>query len=318
MLINCSYPNYNLAIEKMKVYYGAKAKEVRSVSECILFNTVVDHFDGVCLSVIFSWDVTIAIREAKEALKYNKQVMIGGGGSFYLRHLIKSETGIDAVYRPVDELENVDGNFKMVYFVRGCDVGCWFCTVPKIEGLKYVLNKKSNPSKVLMDNNLSLEPINYQEHTVEKYLSAGISSVDCNSGFEPKGINDYVVKLWSNLPLRWWRLGFDVIDEENQVLEAIRVIKSVSKKTIRVYTMIGHEPMEQCRYRCEKVISMGCEPVPQSYIKLNSIEKKPEILHDWTEEKLRWFQRFFYRPELWRKMKLTDYVPKVDGVRPFA
>lgn len=296
----------------MKIFYGDKALVVST-----LYDMFLPDYDSVALSVIFSWDVPLAIREAKQALAFGKRVMIGGGGTFKQRNYIKQQTGIDPVYRPVDALEEVVGNFKMVYFVRGCDVGCWFCTVPKIEGLKYVLNKNSTPAKVLMDNNLSLEPMYMQEYTVEKYLSAGVKSLDCNSGFEPKGINESVVKLWNQLPLRWWRIGFDEIGEEKQVLEAISIIKSISKKMIRVYTMCGHEPIESCRYRCEKVISMGCEPVPQARIDLGALEKKPEIEHDWTAQKLSDFQRFYYQPALWRKLKLEDYAPRVDNKRTF-
>jgi len=315
LLVNCSKPNYNLAIEKMKVYFGDRAEIGQQFDRTDMFQ---QHFDAVVLSVIFSWDVPFAIRQAKEALAAGKKVLIGGGGTMVQRGYIERETGIKPIYRVVPELEEVDSRFKMVYFTRGCVETCSFCIVPKIEGQAITLNKRSYPAKVLMDNNLSELPSEYQEYIVEKYLSEGISSVDANSGFEPKGINEYVVNLFNKLPLRWWRIGFDTIDEEKQVLESIRVIKSISKKTIRIYTMIGHEPIEQCRYRCEKVISMGCEPVPQSYIKLGALNKIPDVQHDWDLVKLRDFQRFFYQPALWRKLKLEDYAPRVDKKKTFA
>jgi hypothetical protein len=314
LLINCSKPNYNLAIEKMKIYYGGRAFEGNSTANDLF----TPNYDAVMLSVIFSWDVPLAIREAKRALSMGKTVMIGGAGTMVQRNYIERETGITPIYKVVPELENVDAKFKMVYFTRGCVEKCHFCIVPKIEGQNIILNRKSHPAKVLMDNNLSELPVEYQEYIVEKYLSAGITSVDANSGFEPKGVNDYVVNLFNQLPLRWWRIGFDEIGEEKQVLEAIRVIKSISKKMVRVYTMIGHEPIEQCRYRCEKVISLGCEPVPQAYIKLGALNKIPDVQHDWDLLKLRDFQRFFYQPMLWRKLKLEDYAPRVDKKRTFA
>ena len=77
LLINCSYPNYNLAIEKMKVYFGDRCQEGRSVDE--LYN---QDCDGVALSVIFSWDVPFAIEQAKKALAKGKKVIIGGGGTY--------------------------------------------------------------------------------------------------------------------------------------------------------------------------------------------------------------------------------------------
>lgn len=311
LLINCSMPNYNLAIEKMKVYFGDRAVEGRHVMD--LF---VSDCDAVCLSVIFSWDVPFAIEQAKTAKALGKQVIMGGGGTQQLHNYIEKEIGIVPHYKVHEELERVEAHFKMVYFTRGCEQGCWFCTVPRIEGKNYSLNRSSKPAKVLMDNNLSQIPAEYQEWIVEKYLSAGISTVDCNSGFEPQGINERVVRLFDQLPLRWWRMGFDVITEEKQFVEAVKIIQSYSKKKIRAYTMIGHEPLDQCRYRCEKVIELGCEPVPQAFIKLNAKEKKPEVMHDWTADKLKYFQRFFYMPGLWRKMKLEEYVPGFNK-KPF-
>lgn len=313
LLINCSYPNYNLAIEKMKVYFGDRCKEVRQVYD--LFN---HDYDGVCLSVIFSWDVPFAIEQAKIALALGKKVMIGGGGTYQLRNWIKKETGIDTHYKAHDLLEHMPGQFKMVYFTRGCIEKCFFCVVPKIEGNVVQMNYTSLPAKVLMDNNLSEIPREFQEYIVEKYLSSGIKSVDCNSGFEPKGITPEMVQLFDQLPMRWWRVGFDEIGEEKQFLESVRIIKAYSKKTIRAYTMIGHEPIEQCRYRCEKVIAIGAEPVPQAYIQLNAKSKTPFIKHDWTEQKIRDFQRFFYQPALWRTIKLEDYSPRVDKVKTFS
>lgn len=313
LLINCSWPNYNLGVEKMKVYFGDRCKEGRSVDD--LFS---QDCDAVFLSVIFSWDVRYAIAEARTALDLGKKVMIGGGGTFKHSAYIYSHTGIRPNYKPHSELEAIDAQFKAVYFTRGCDENCDFCSVWRIEGQKFTLNKISRPAKVLMDNNLSAIPSDHKEFIVEKYLSAGITSLDCNSGFEPKSVDEYTVKLFSQLPLRWWRVGFDTITEEKQVLEAIRIIKEFSKKTIRVYTMIGKEPIDQCRYRCEKVIELGCEPVPQAYIPLEALTKTPKVDHDWTEQKLSDFQRFFYQPALWRKLKLHEYAPRVDNKKTFA
>lgn len=313
LLINCSYPNYNLAIEKMKVYFGVRCKEGRTVDD--LFN---QDCDCVFLSVIFSWDIPYAIREAQKALNMRKKVMIGGGCTYKLSAYIYEQTGIRPYYKVHPELEKMDAQFKMVYFTRGCNETCDFCNVWIIEGKKFTMNWKSRPAKVLMDNNLSAIPQEYKEHIVERYLSAEITSLDCNSGFEPKSIDEYTVRLFDQLPLRWWRIGFDVISEEPQVIEAIKLIKSISKKTIRVYTMIGKESIAESRHRCEKVIELGCEPVPQAYIAPDALTKTPALLHDWTPQKLSDMQRFFYQPALWRKMKLHEYAPRVDKKTTFS
>lgn len=307
LLINCSKPNYNLAIEKMRLLFGSRCREGGVVDD--MFN---QDCDGVMLSVIFSWDVPYAINQARIALNLGKKVMIGGGGTYQLRHWIKKETGLDAYYQAHDLLESIPGKFKMVYFTRGCVRKCFFCIVPKIEGNDVSINPVSIPAPVLLDNNLSELPRDFQEQIVEKYLSAGLRTVDANSGFEPNGITPECVQLFNQLPLRWWRIGFDEMKEEKEFEEAVRIIKAFSKRTIRVYTMIGQESIEECRHRVEKVIAMGCEPVPQAYIQLNAKEKKPIVMHDWTEQKLSDFQRFFYSPQLWRKLKLEQYAPRVN------
>lgn len=310
LLINCSWPNYNLAIEKMKVYFGDRAFEGRSV-DVGLFGR---YYDAVFLSVIFSWDAPYAVQQAQIALSNGKKVLVGGGGTYKLSAWIYSQTGIRPHYKVHPELEKVEGDFKMVYFTRGCDENCSFCSVWIIEGQKFTMNYTSRPARVLMDNNLSAIPPQFKEYIVEKYLSAGVPTVDCNSGFEPKSIDDYTVQLFSQLPLRWWRMGFDESSEEKQVVEAIKLIKNYSKKTIRVYTLIGNESIEQCKYRCDKIIELGCEPVPQALIPTDAKSKTPIVQHDWTEQKLRDFQRFYYSPQLWRKLKLEDYQPRKEQI----
>jgi hypothetical protein len=155
-----------------------------------------------------------------------------------------------------------------------------------------------------MDNNMSAIPSEFKEFIVGRYLTEGIRTVDINSGFEPKGIDEYTIRLFDRLPLRWWRIGFDEIGEEKQVTEAIRIIQSISKKKIRVYTMIGGEPIEQCRHRCEKTIELGCEPVPQAFIAKTAKEKKPSVLHDWTAEKLSDFPAIFLQPSTLAQIKI--------------
>lgn len=301
LVVNCSYPHYNLAIEKVKGY-ASKAVQVRSLDDFF-----TPEYEAIFLSAIFSWDVPFLIKQGRVALEAGKKIFVGGGGAYRQKNLIKKELGVEVHYKVIPELENVDQQFKMVYFTRGCVEKCWFCIVPKIEGNTVTLNRISKPAPMLLDNNLSEIPFEYAEYIVEKYLQSDIKKVDANSGFEPKGIDEKTVKLWNQLPLISWRVGFDELAEEKQWVESVRVIKEFSKKPIRVYSMIGHETIEQCRYRCEKIISMGCEPVPQAYIALDALRKEPKIMHDWTLEKLKHFQRFYYRAALWRGRKLEDY-----------
>src|SRR3989304_1123087 len=71
-LINCSYPNYNLAIEKAKVY-APEAKEVRRLDDFF-----TSEYETVFLSAIFSWHIPFLISQAKIALDAGKNILIGG------------------------------------------------------------------------------------------------------------------------------------------------------------------------------------------------------------------------------------------------
>jgi hypothetical protein len=72
--------------------------------------------------------------------------------------------------------------------------------------------------------------------------------------------------------------------------------------------MIGDEPFDLCMDRINTVIGHGGEPYAQPFIKLNSLTKTPRVRHDWTEQRLRWVQRWTNR-HLWRKTKFEDYDP---------
>jgi hypothetical protein len=58
--------------------------------------------------------------------------------------------------------------------------------------------------------------------------------------------------------------------------------------------------------RISEVIAHGCEPHVQPYIKLVSLERKPHVRFDWTEQKLRdvarWANGF-----LWKQMPFEEY-----------
>ena len=51
--------------------------------------------------------------------------------------------------------------------------------------------------------------------------------------------------------------------------------------------------------RIQEVLDAGCEPHVQPVIKLNSLDRKPIVRHDWTEQKLydvaRWVNGFVFR-----------------------
>lgn len=103
-----------------------------------------------------------------------------------------------------------------------------------------------------------------------------------------------------------WRFAYDETKEGDDVHKVTQILKDVSARNKRVYVLIGNEPFEPCLRRIKQVIEWDCEPHVQPLIALNSLERKPIVRHDWTEDTLRhlarWGNRF-----LWRTIPFSEY-----------
>jgi hypothetical protein len=80
----------------------------------------------------------------------------------------------------------------------------------------------------------------------------------------------------------------------------------VSSKKTRVYVLIGNEPMAACLERLQQVIAWGGEPHAQPFIKLNALERRPHVRHDWTPQALKDMARWSnYR--IWKYVDFEQY-----------
>jgi hypothetical protein len=186
----------------------------------------------------------------------------------------------------------------------GCPVGCWWCIVPAMHGKKFTLAPEFTPRPVLCDNNLSALPVEYQRHIIEKYQRLGVPLLDANSGFEPARFDEDTFQRWKVINRGPWRFAYDVTQRRDDVLRVTRILKDVPQRKKRVYVMIGHEPFAQCMERILEVIAWGCEPHCQPFIKLNALQKRPRIQHDWNEGLLTDVARWAN----WRAWKYTDFA----------
>ena len=100
-------------------------------------------------------------------------------------------------------------------------------------------------------------PADYQQHIVDRYLSAGVPLLDANSGFEPATFDDEVFARWAPILKGPWRFGFDEATEGENVARAFRILKDIPPRRKQVYTMIGHEPFVVCMDRIHRVIAAG-------------------------------------------------------------
>jgi len=315
LVVNCSAPHYNLGALKLRDWLVAQGETVTLADgDPGLFAV---GFEAVYLSLVFSWHAPVAKAIALRA-RSHAAVSVGGPGIFALAKWWKRETGLEATTGLDWRFERQRGDYRMAFASRGCPVNCWFCVVPRIEGLAFTLDHEFRPAPILCDNNLSALPADFQDEILARYVAAGVRLVDANSGFEPRSFTAETFQRWRDALRGPWRFACDTTSELPHVERMMAVLREVSARRKQVYVLIGNEPLAACYERARKVIEWGGEPYCQPVMPLNALSRDQVMIrHDWTLELLRDFARFHNR-HLWRSLNLREYLPRQNEARPFA
>lgn len=270
--------------------------------------------DTAFISVVFSWMLPDARQKAIAYAEQGYKVRVGGPALF-----------VNTNKKYVEDVADVGGSVEALIHhhpqatvaSRGCPVGCYFCIVPKMEGKEFTLIWDFVPRPILCDNNLSALPIEFQEHIIKRYIETETPLLDANSGFEPHTFDKETYFRWNRINKGPWRFALDEMGELSEVKRMMSILKWEPSSKKRVYVLIGNEPMASCYERIQKVISWGGEPHCQPIMTLTTLEKRPQVRYDWTEENLhhmaRWANRW-----LWRSIPLKEYRPNTSEYRPFA
>ncbi len=315
LVVNCSAPHYNLGALKLRDWLVAEGHSVTvEQGDPGMFAL---GYEAVYLSLVFSWHARVA-REIALRVRSHAEVSVGGPGIFALAKWWKRETGLEATTGLDWRFERQRGDYRMCFASRGCPVNCWFCVVPRIEGLAFTLDHEFRPAPILCDNNLSALPDDFQDEILARYARAGVRLVDANSGFEPRSFTEETYRRWRHALHGPWRFALDTTSELSFVQRMMAILAGEAPRRKQVYVLIGNEPMAACYERACKVIEWGGEPYCQPVMPLNALDRRQVMVrHDWTPTLLRDFARFFNR-HLWRSLDLRDYLPRLAEPRPFA
>jgi hypothetical protein len=264
------------------------------------------------LSVAFSWKLPAAYSRAVWYRAQGYHVRAGGPAAWaskrYLAEVAEIGGEADALVH-----HNPDATIAS----RGCPVGCYFCVVPKMEGKTFTLLPDFTPRPILCDNNLSALPVEYQDYIIRRYQATETPLLDANSGFEPRTFDAGTYQRWKAINRGPWRFALDEMGELSDVERMMKILKDEPASDKRVYVLIGNEPMAACYERIQKVIEWGGEPHCQPLMALNTLEKRPMVRHDWTEDHLmdmaRWANRW-----IWRSVPLAEYRPRQNAPAPFG
>ena len=267
---------------------------------------VLEWFDAdtVNLSVVFTWDADDAYQRAVFWREAGKRVRIGGPGVFRGAKDLREVAEVGGDIPDVVRRHNPDATFAS----RGCPVGCWFCIVPAMEGRTFTEIDDFEPRPILCDNNLSALSPEFQDHIVARYQATNVPLMDAQSGFEPATFDEDVFERWRQINRGPWRFAFDETGERDDVRCVCRMLRraGINQKRIRVYVLIGNEPVEECLARVLDVLNWGGEPHCQPIIKLNARRKEPWVKHDWTRQRLTDMARWANR-RLWKYTSFGDY-----------
>ena len=166
--------------------------------------------DTAYLSIVFTWRLDDAYSKAMWLLAQGYRVKIGGPALFVRKDHFK---GLDVEVGGNYEDALVRHNPLATIASRGCPVGCWFCIVPKMEGLNFTLLPDFPVRPILCDNNLSALPAEYQEHIISRYRSENVPLIDANSGFEPITFTEDVYNRWRVINKGPWRFAYGNVEK---------------------------------------------------------------------------------------------------------
>ncbi len=281
--------------------------------------------DTAFISVAFTWKLREAAKLAQYYAMMGLRVRAGGPGVFALAKKIEAgDHFLSGMVELGGEIPDavVHQNPMATRASFGCDQKCAFCIVWMMEGRKFTFVPEFPVRPVLIDNNLSGLPVDYQNHIIERYQGHGVRIVDANSGFEPQSFDEDCFERWRAINDGPWRFGFDETKEIPQCLDVLRMLKRrrVPAKKVRPYVIIGNEPFAECMERIRLVIEHGGEPHVQPFMKLNAPERVPYARFDWTVQKLRDVARWANSRQ-WRQRTFAEYdrnarkTPRADRYR---
>lgn len=314
------YPN--LALCKIASYHRMMGDHVEWYDG--LFGGL---YDIVYMAKVFSFseDYTVAVN-AKEIVK-------GGTGYDIAKSLPKE---IDDCQPDYTIYPSVSQDTSYGFLTRGCPNKCFWCVVPKKEGMirpYWDIERVANGRKkiVLMDNNL-LASGDYAKEQLEKIISKGYH-IDLNQANDARLMTDDFARLFAKV--KWIngriRFGCDTTAQIEHCERAIDMINSYGfKGEYFLYTMIGgkndfnecfnridywHKKLiEQRKSKIGRPIYAYAQPYRDPYKKVQEIPMWQKDLARWCNKRMLFttceFKDYSPRKGFTCKWYLDNYVQK--------
>jgi hypothetical protein len=259
------------------------------------------------MSIVFTWQLPLAREKAKLS---KKKVIVGGPAVMlmpdYLSDVAKIE---ESTIYPVLSYHNPMATFT----TRGCNNGCSFCAVPKIEG-KTKRVKNFIPSPLICDNNIFQESLMWFRYVIDQVKHFPV--VDFNQGVEADLFTVDHARMISEIKYPKLRFSFDHINKESAVMDAISLARNHGIKDVGCYVLFGHnDDLENALYRLELLRSVDVLPNPMRYQPLDTLVKNSHVDKNWREIDLKRVSRYYSKLNFLGGVPFSDYTYHDEGKR---
>lgn len=240
-----------------------------------------DDGDTLCISVVFTWDLPLAVKYAK-AMSH-RRVRMGGPAielakrtmpGFFLgcsAELGGSYPGVLQRFNPLATRTSV-----------GCIRQCAFCSVPLVEGADTLekFGKRQVPLEdwpdlpVIFDNNILANPPEHFDRVCDRLEKHGWC--DFNQGTDARLVTEHYAERIARIKKPMVRLALDsmsYVDAWDRALE--RLLRAgVAKCNIRTYALMGFGTSpEQSWAVCEHIEKHKIKPLPMWFHELDSLKR---------------------------------------------
>lgn len=211
LLVNVDSVIPNLALEKIRIHHESKGHTVFEMKDQKAKTLpLLKSYDKIYVSCVFDYNKHFC-------KKWEGIAEIGGSGY-----------SLSITLPP--NIDKIKPHINLGFTTRGCIRKCYFCIVPKKEGLIkpvgdiYDLWDGKGKTIIVMDNNIFAAPEHFFK--ISKQLKEEKLIVDFNQGLDFRLLTDEICKeLFSLRHKTEIRFAFDDLSYKKPVLKALKMLK---------------------------------------------------------------------------------------------
>lgn len=300
----------SLSLMKLSAYHKQQGDRVDLVTNNL------EHYDTVYVSKVFNLDLPKI--KSINYIPMAEKIVCGGTG-----YAIEVQNGREVYIKEKDtnfpeEIEYIMPDYTLFnepdtavgFLSRGCPNNCGFCLISQKDGFcsRKVTDLKtfwSGQKKIkLYDANILACK---DREDLIKQLIASKSKIDFSQGLDARLVDVDVAKLLSNIRADIIHFAFDLIQNEEKIINGLKIFSKHFKLTDRykrVYVLTNYNSTpEEDYYRVLKIIELGYAP----YITIYQKGTHTNFIKD--------LSRWCNNPFVYRSTSFLDYVPRKDGKR---